>query len=116
MQRRDLLKLIFVSPKLMSSEIAGAASELEPPGQLQINYELEMAKLPYRMARTQSKPESAIAKKDRALVAASSKCICGNNLAEKPHSCPYSAQINDDNNPEYCTCCQDCHQKCRDNI
>lgn len=34
------------------------------------------------------------------------------NDAEPPHSCPYQVEINDDNDPEYCTCCDYCRQEC----
>ena len=32
------------------------------------------------------------------------------------HSCPYQREINDDDNPEYCDCCEECTQECADNI
>ena len=31
------------------------------------------------------------------------------------HSCPYAAEINGNDDPEYCNCCDDCrHQCCMD--
>lgn len=41
---------------------------------------------------------------------------CKNNSAEKLHSCPYAREINDNNDPEYCNCCDDCTQQCCDDI
>lgn len=39
-------------------------------------------------------------------------CGCGRNPAtEQPHSCPYQSEINDDDS-EWCDCCEDCTQEC----
>lgn len=38
------------------------------------------------------------------------------NHAAKPHRCPYQCEINDDPDPEFCTCCDDCETECVDNI
>jgi hypothetical protein len=40
----------------------------------------------------------------------------GKGLATEPHSCPFQKEINDDMNPEYCRCCEDCEQECIDGI
>ena len=38
------------------------------------------------------------------------------NKCDKPspgwHSCPYASEINDDEDPEYCNCCDDCTHEC----
>ena len=34
------------------------------------------------------------------------------NPGEEPHSCPYAEEINDDHDPEYCNCCEECQQEC----
>ena len=39
-------------------------------------------------------------------------CRCGKNPAAEPHSCPYAKEIAGDNDPEYCTCCDDCRHEC----
>lgn len=39
-------------------------------------------------------------------------CRCGNNPATEPHSCPFAEEIGDNNDPEYCTCCDDCRHEC----
>ena len=36
----------------------------------------------------------------------------GKNPAAEAHSCPYASEINDDHDPEYCTCCDTCEHKC----
>jgi hypothetical protein len=28
------------------------------------------------------------------------------------HSCPYASEINDNDDPEYCNCCDDCTHEC----
>lgn len=38
------------------------------------------------------------------------------NTANEPHSCPFASEINDNDNPEYCTCCDDCTHECRMDI
>lgn len=35
-----------------------------------------------------------------------------NNPASEPHSCPFASEINDNDEPEYCTCCDDCQHEC----
>ena len=35
-----------------------------------------------------------------------------NNQADEPHACPYAEEINDNNDPEYCICCNDCRIEC----
>lgn len=37
-------------------------------------------------------------------------CKCGKNPATDSHYCPYAKDVNDD--PEYCTCCDDCRYEC----
>lgn len=39
-------------------------------------------------------------------------CKCGKNEAAEPHRCPYQQDINDNNDPEYCTCCDECRHEC----
>lgn len=39
-------------------------------------------------------------------------CSCGVNPATEPHSCPYADEIGDNDDPEYCTCCDDCMHEC----
>lgn len=39
-------------------------------------------------------------------------CRCGVNPATEPHSCPYADEIGDNDDPEYCTCCDDCMHEC----
>lgn len=33
---------------------------------------------------------------------------CNKNPASDPHSCPYAEDIDNNDDPEYCTCCSDC--------
>lgn len=40
---------------------------------------------------------------------------CKTNAAEESHSCPYKAEINDDEKTK-CDCCADCRQDCADDI
>jgi hypothetical protein len=37
---------------------------------------------------------------------------CGKNPAQELHSCPYAEEINDEHDPEYCDCCEECTQEC----
>ena len=39
-------------------------------------------------------------------------CRCGVNPATEPHPCPYAEEINDNDDPEFCTCCADCQHEC----
>lgn len=41
-------------------------------------------------------------------------CKCGGREAAPPHACPYATDINDNDNPnpEYCTCCEECRYQC----
>lgn len=41
---------------------------------------------------------------------------CHREPASDLHSCPYQREINDNNDAEYCDCCADCEQECRDSI
>lgn len=42
-------------------------------------------------------------------------CKCGKNPAVDPHACPYAEEIGDNDDPEYCTCCDECiHECCMD--
>jgi len=43
------------------------------------------------------------------------RCTCEEFYYEA-HSCPYEADVNNDPNDEYCTCCPYCEQECSDNI
>lgn len=43
-------------------------------------------------------------------------CKCGKNPPDSRHSCPYAEEINDNKDPEYCSCCADCRQDCLDGI
>jgi hypothetical protein len=40
---------------------------------------------------------------------------CGKNPASKPHTCPFQAEINDDEET-LCNCCDECKQDCADDI
>jgi len=40
------------------------------------------------------------------------KCKCGNKPATEPHSCPFASEISSNDDPEYCTCCEDCEHDC----
>lgn len=37
---------------------------------------------------------------------------CHKNNATEPHCCPYQAEINNNEDAEYCTCCHDCEHEC----
>ena len=37
---------------------------------------------------------------------------CKSNPATEPHSCPYQADVNNDPDPECCTCCSACEHEC----
>ena len=37
---------------------------------------------------------------------------CEKNPADCLHSCPYQSDINDNEDPEYCDCCQNCTYEC----
>lgn len=40
---------------------------------------------------------------------------CQKNPSSGLHRCPYASEINDNNDDEYCNCCDDCtHQCCMD--
>jgi len=39
-------------------------------------------------------------------------CRCGVRPAAELHSCPFQSEINDNDDPEYCACCEDCTQEC----
>ena len=42
-------------------------------------------------------------------------CGCGPDKQVEPHACPYDCEINDD--PRVCcTCCEDCEQRCADDV
>ncbi len=42
---------------------------------------------------------------------------CDNkNPAAEPHQCPYQSEIHDNQNPEFCTCCDVCRRECADDI
>ncbi len=41
---------------------------------------------------------------------------CGRNPAQFPHECPFAAEINENNDPEFCDCCEECIDNCRDYI
>lgn len=40
------------------------------------------------------------------------KCKCGKRDADDPHGCSYAQEIGDNDDPEYCTCCEDCAAEC----
>lgn len=42
----------------------------------------------------------------------SEACKCGKNKAQASHSCPYAEEIGDDDDPDYCTCCEECEIEC----
>lgn len=37
---------------------------------------------------------------------------CESNPKNEPHSCPYAEEIGGNDDPEYCTCCDDCRHEC----
>ena len=41
-------------------------------------------------------------------------CTCEEGY--EPHACPYATEINDNDDPEHCTCCPACEQECSDDI
>lgn len=41
---------------------------------------------------------------------------CKKNLATGLHGCPYAEEVNNNTNPEYCTCCKECEQVCADEV
>jgi hypothetical protein len=41
---------------------------------------------------------------------------CENNPAQEPHSCPYQQDVNNVEDEDYCTCCTDCQEDCRNSI
>jgi hypothetical protein len=42
-------------------------------------------------------------------------CKCGRNPASEPHTCPYAADVHDDEET-LCNCCDECTQECADDI
>jgi hypothetical protein len=47
--------------------------------------------------------------------------LCGarngcKNEARPRHSCPFQSDVNDDDNPNYCDCCEDCTHECCDDV
>lgn len=53
---------------------------------------------------------------ERLALAGAGGCKCGQAAAEESHPCPYQADVNGDDDPEYCRCCDDCRGNCRDDI
>lgn len=45
------------------------------------------------------------------------KCANGvcNNETDYLHACPFQSEINDDND-DYCSCCEECEASCSDEI
>lgn len=41
---------------------------------------------------------------------------CETNEASDMHECPFEQDVNDDQNPEYCNCCEACTNACHDRI
>ena len=39
-------------------------------------------------------------------------CDCGYSPITEPHSCLYEKEINGNDNPKFCTCCDDCIHDC----
>lgn len=37
-------------------------------------------------------------------------CTC--STEDEAHSCPFAEEIHDDDDPEYCTCCEHCTFEC----
>lgn len=49
--------------------------------------------------------------------ALSNPCRCKKNEAtEKYHPCPYQSDVNNDPDPEYCNCCDECEFQCAQDI
>ncbi len=53
---------------------------------------------------------------DLSAASGSNLCSCGQHPATEPHSCPFAEEIQDDDDPEYCTCCEACERECRRDI
>lgn len=52
----------------------------------------------------------------KSVVAPVKCCRCGVNPAtESPHTCPYQADVNNNDEP-HCDCCSDCQHECRMDI
>ena len=52
-------------------------------------------------------------KKKQEIVRANSLCSkCGKNEATAPHRCPFQSEINDNDDSEFCTCCEACESEC----
>lgn len=37
---------------------------------------------------------------------------CHKCQANDPHSCPFAEDVNDNNDPEFCRCCEACTHEC----
>ena len=42
------------------------------------------------------------------------RCRYGKVHRKPSHPCPYEAEINDNSDPQYCNCCDECTQDCGD--
>ena len=40
-------------------------------------------------------------------------CKCAKNPSTEPHACPYAKDVNNNHDPEFCTCCAECEHQCR---
>lgn len=50
---------------------------------------------------------------DEAEAIIAGKCMkCGKSVPDGMHSCPYAADINNNDDPNYCNCCEECEHEC----
>lgn len=42
--------------------------------------------------------------------------ICPHIGERDLHSCPYQVDVEGNNDPEYCNCCEDCEKNCAEDI
>jgi hypothetical protein len=40
----------------------------------------------------------------------------GRDKTAQPHYCPYQYDVNNNDDSEYCNCCENCQQACSDDI
>lgn len=45
------------------------------------------------------------------------KCqTCGKEVDGHLHACPFAQEINDNDDDNYCNCCEDCSEECALNV
>lgn len=56
-------------------------------------------------------------RKDKSIMSEVGICTrCNEHSAQLPHQCPYAMEISDNDDPYFCTCCEQCEQECADDI